>query len=81
MNNYQTSSKKPVKDENSINSKKSMSSEKSSVFEEVRVILAGKARDGSHDKVREFILAFGGQKLTDLDFSGYKGMLTKAQGI
>lgn len=50
-------------------------------LEEVRGVLMEKARLGFTDKIREILLSFGADKLSDLDAKHYDKLLQKVEDI
>lgn len=50
-------------------------------FEEVRAILAEKAKAGKTAEVKALISSFGGSKLSDIDHKDYAKLLEQVEGI
>lgn len=55
--------------------------EKQPTLEEVRAVLAEKARDGFTAEVRTLLLKYGADKLSGVNPGDYKALLSEAEGI
>jgi hypothetical protein len=53
--------------------------EKAMTLEEVRAILAEKSRDGFTAQVRDLLLKYGANKLSELDPTSYKALVADAE--
>ena len=53
--------------------------EKAMTLEEVRVILAEKSRDGFTAQIRDLLLKYGANKLSELDPACYKALVADAE--
>lgn len=65
----------------SVEGKIKEKSPKNITIEKLRRILAEKAREGNHDQVRELIISFSGDRLSDLEHSAYLELLKRAEMI
>lgn len=53
--------------------------EKALTLEEVRAILAEKARDGFTAQIRDLLLKYGAKKLSEVDPASYKALVADAE--
>lgn len=56
-------------------------SEKAPTLEEVRAILAEKSRNGFTAQIRDLLLKYGAQRLSDIDPTNYKALVADAEGL
>ncbi|MBR1442983.1 MAG: hypothetical protein IJ583_05550 [Firmicutes bacterium] len=54
---------------------------KSITLEEVRAVLAEKAREGFTDEIKALITKHGAERLSDIEPSKFEGIIAEAEGI
>lgn len=50
-------------------------------LEELRAVLAEKSRDGHTEKVRELLIKYGADRLSDIDKESYEDLLKEARAF